>query len=232
MTDTDECRSQAALFGLLGRVLEREVDEQLLSQLRGPIGEALADSGAPLSADVLTGSAGTVLAVLAEEFTGLLVQPGAVAPYASVFLNGAMSQEPCDRVMRWYADAGFAYRHVFSGEFPDHIGTMLGFVATLYDRQAAALEQDNLSAADDWRVRRERFLLEEVGTWAVGWCRCARKAAHHPFYAAMLDLTERVVWEELSLIAPARRLKELAQSNARTPAHFSASPEFRKASGL
>jgi len=160
------------------------------------------------------------------------VQPGAISPYASVFINGAMSQEPADRAARWYAEAGFAYRNVYSGEFPDHIGTMLAFVAVLFDRQAAALEQGDMTAADDWRVRRERFLLEEVGPWAVGWCRYARQAARHPFYAAMLDLTERVVWEELSLIAPPRRLKDLTQANARRPASFASSPDFRKASGL
>lgn len=227
-----ECKGQSALFRLLGRVLESEVDSALLELLRTTLREPLADVGLELPEDVLAGDPAAVLPTLEVEFTGLFVQPGAISPYASVFETGALFQEPCNRVAGWYREAGFRFQHVYSGEFPDHVGTMLVFVGTQFAAEADALESGDAAAAEAARVRRERFLIEEVGPWAPAWCRIAASVANHSFYAGVLALAERVVWEELSVIAPPRRLRELAEKNSRRPARLDASPEFRKASGL
>lgn len=227
-----EYRAQAGIFTLLGRALEHEVDEAFLELLRTRLRAPLAEAGVELPDDMVNGQTAEVLEQLAVEFTGLFVAPGAISPYASVFETGAMAQEPSSRVNRWYTEAGFEFRRMLSGEFPDHVGTMLRFVAELYSAEADCWERGDDVAAGEIKVRRERFLLEELGGWVPGWCRIAASVAGHPFYERMLDLTGRVLWEELTLIAPPRRLRELSDLNARRPARLESSPEFRKASGL
>lgn len=225
-------RAQSALFLFLGRMLEDELDANALALLRTTLREPLAELGMGIPDDVLFAEPDEVLPRLAVEFTALFVQPGAVSPYASVFETGALSQAPADRAARLYREAGFRFQHVHSGEFPDHVGTMLAFVATQFAAEADRLEQGDEPAAAQAQARRGRFLLEELGGWAPAWCRLAASAANHSFYANLLTLIERVLWEEIAVIAPPRRLRELWRKNSRRPARRQASPEFRKASGL
>lgn len=229
---SDECKAQSALFRLLARALEYEVDADFLERLRGELREPLAESGAEVPEDILTGDPEKTIADLAVEFTALFVQPGAISPYASVFQTGSMFQEQCDRAARWYQENGFVFKHRFSGEFPDHAGTMLSFVSALFEREASALEEGNEETAETIRETRERFLIEELGGWAPGWCRVAAQAAQHPFYERMLGLTERVLWDELTQIVPPRRMRELTEKNAKGPTVVKKDPGFRKASGL
>ncbi|CAA6603666.1 hypothetical protein MTBLM1_110017 [Rhodospirillaceae bacterium LM-1] len=228
----DECKAQSALFRLLARTLEYEVDEAFLERLRGELQEPLAESGAPVPQDMLDGDANEIIANLAVEYTALFVQPGAISPYASVFETGSMAQVQCDRATRWYQENGFAFKHRYSGEFPDHVGTMLAFVSALFEREANALEQGDEALAEEIRQSRERFLIEEIGGWAPGWAKVAAQAAQHPFYEHMLNLTERVLWDELTQIVPPRRMRELTEKNARGPTVIKKDPGFRKASGL
>jgi TorA maturation chaperone TorD len=143
-----------------------------------------------------------------------------------------MFQDPCDRAAHWYKENGFVFKHRYSGEFPDHAGTMLAFVSALFEREAQALENGSEDDAETIRQSRERFLIEEMGGWTPGWTRVAAKAAQHPFYQRMLDLTERVLWDELTQIVPPRRMRELTEKNAKGPTVIKKDPGFRKASGL
>ena len=120
----------------------------------------------------------------------MFVAPGGIAPYASVFETGRMFQEPADRALAAYRQAGWDFRQIHSGEFPDHIGTMLAFLARLFEAENASLEQGGREEAESWKALRERFLLEELGPWAPGWCRRARKFALHEFYVHVLNLAE------------------------------------------
>lgn len=227
-----ECRAQAGLYKLLGRCLEDEVDQELLNLLRSELKAALAEAGMTLDELFFQVPAPALLAALAEEFTGLFVAPGGVSPYASVFETGRMFQEPSDRAAEAYRDAGWDYRRQLSGEFPDHIGTMLAFVGILSEAESVALEQADLARADTWKARREKFLVEQLGPWAPGWCRRAAGAALHVFYRQLLALVEKVLWADLTACTDRRRLKELAQLNRRRPVKLEYDADFRKASGL
>jgi TorA maturation chaperone TorD len=228
----DECRAQSGLFRLLARTLEYEVDEAFLERLRGELREPLAESDAEVPDDIVSGDPKIVIENLAVEYTALFVQPGAISPYASVFETGSMFQEQCDRAARWYQENGFTFKHRFSGEFPDHAGTMLAFVSALFEREAEALEKEDEEGAESIRQARERFLIEEIGGWMPGWCKVAAQAAQHSFYERMLRLTERVLWDELTQAVPPRRMRELTEKNARGPTVIKKDPGFRKASGL
>jgi TorA maturation chaperone TorD len=173
-----------------------------------------------------------LIETLAEEFTGLFVAPGCISPYASVFETGCMYKEPADRAFEAYREAGWEYQRRMSGEFPDHIGTMLGFCGLLADAEAESLVAGELRRADELKGMRERFLVDQLGSWAPGWCHLAAEAALHPFYQGVLNLTEALLWSELAQIVDRRRMRELAELNRREPKRLDYDADFRKASGL
>ena len=109
---------------------------------------------------------------------------------------------------------------------------MLAFVGRLFERQAGAMASGDLAAAETWEHRRTHFLRFQVGSWIIGWSRRARKCARHPFYSAMLDLTEQVVWEDLCACCDEQTLRKLVKSNQKSLVRPKSDPEFRKASGL
>ena len=230
--DAGECRAAGALFSLLGRCLEEEADRGLLEALRGPLREPLAAWGVDPGAGFYEAPLATLQDELAEEFTGLFVAPGAVSPYHSVFETGAMFREPCDRAAAAYQRAGWDFRRRLSGEFPDHVGTMLGFVGMLYQREAEQREAGEAEAAAGTAALRREFTLEELGPWAPAWSARAAAAAFHPFYQAVLRLAEAVLWRELESLAGRRQLRELANLNRREPKRLDYDADFRKASGL
>jgi TorA maturation chaperone TorD len=213
----DECRAQAGLYKLLGRCLEEEVDGTLLQLLRGELRAALAQAGVTFDGAFFSAAEQALLDTLAEEFTGLFVAPGGVSPYASVFETGCMFQQAADRAARAYQAAGWSYERRLSGEFADHIGTMLAFVGVLNEAEACALEQGDVGLADLCRQRRRTFLAEELGPWAPAWCRRAASAALHVFYRQFLTLAEQVLWMDLAACTDRRQLKELAELNRREP---------------
>ncbi|BCU06446.1 TorD/DmsD family molecular chaperone [Allochromatium tepidum] len=228
----EERAALAGLYHLVARCLEEELDRETLRLLRGALREPLSAAGWTLDADFFATAEDTLLEVLAEEYTGLLVAPGCINPHASVFETGALFREPCDRAAAAYREAGFDYRRRLSGEFPDHIGTLLGFLGHLAEAEADALRLGDTEAAEQARQRHDRFLLEQLGPWAPGWCRRAAHAALHPFYRQMLQFTEQLLWLALAEITDRRGLKELMAQNRREPKKLDYNADFRKASGL
>ncbi len=222
----------AGLYRLLGRCLEEEVDRPLLQLLRGALREPLAAAGWHLDADFLERPVDELLEALAEEYTGLFVAPGGACPYASVFETGALFGTPCDRVMAAYREAGFDYQRRRSGEFPDHIGTMLGLLGHLAAAESQAALQGDAALAQQARQRHDTFLRVQVGRWGPGWCRRAAGAALTPFYRQLLQFTEQFLWQCLAEVTDRRGLKELTALNQREPPRLDYNADFRKASGL
>ncbi len=227
-----EAVAAAGLYRFLGRCLEEEIDLELLRALRGTLGQSLLEVGWTMDSAFLEGPADELVERHAEEFTGLFVAPGGASPYASVFETGCMYRDPCDQVMAAYRAAGWDYRRKLTGEFPDHIGTMLCFLGELAAKESQSLERGDVGDADAWAERSRTFLLDQVGTWAPGWCRRASKAALLPFYRQALQLTEEFLWHQLSEAADRRHLKELVALNQREPKKLDYDADFRKASGI
>jgi len=234
--DLDERRVEAIalarLCGFIARVLEEEADAALLRLLRGELRAPLEALGLRFDEAFHTTPIETLCESLAEEYTGLFVAPGCISPYASVFETGCLFKEPADRAIEAYRRGGWDYRRRMSGEFPDHIGTMLGFCGRLAEAEADSLAAAELARADELRALREEFLVEQLGGWGPGWCRLAGEAAYHPFYKGVLQLAESLLWSELSRLVDRRRLRELAELNRREPKRLDYDADFRKASGL
>ena len=230
--DADDLSARAGLYALLARCLEAEVDATLLDLLRGPLAESLDEMGIALGEDVRSADPAVVIAALAEEYAGLFVVPGAVQPFRSTVETGRMFQPQADLAAAAYKQAGFTFHNVLSGEFPDHVAVMLAFVGRLFEREAAALRAGNSAGAAEWCQRRVHFLVYQLGSWSIGWSRRARKCARHPFYTAILELFEQVVWADVAEVADDKTLKRLVSSNRRPLIRQKIDPEFRKASGL
>lgn len=228
------CVARSGLYRLLGRCLLDEVDKQLLDLLRGPLAPMLTmqEVGFDKDHELFTAPAEALLDALSREFNSLLVVPGAVSPYRSVFETGAMFQQAADEAAAAYREAGFVFESPHSGEFPDHLGVMLSFTANLCDREAEAVERNDLETADGIRERREAFMLDQVGPWGPGWCHRARVLADHDFYGRMLDFTERLLWQELNELADRKQMKKFVALNRRKPVVLDYDADFRKASGL
>jgi TorA maturation chaperone TorD len=228
----EELQALARLYGFIARVLEDEVDRELLRLLADELYEPLRSLGLDLDKAFLGLPSEPLLEQLAEEYTGLFVAPGCVSPYASVFETGCMFKEPADRAIEAYRAAGWDYRRHLSGEFPDHIGTMLGFCGRLAEAEADCLAAGDLDRANEFRTKREGFLADQLGGWGPGWCRRAAEAALHPFYQQLLRMSEALLWNELAQFLDRRRLRELAELNRREPKRLDYDADFRKASGL
>lgn len=227
-----ELQAKAGLFSFLCRCLEAEPTVELLDLIRGPMLEGLEQSEVHFTPQFLSAPVERLATILDEEFTCLFVAPGCVPPYASVFETGRMFQEPADRAQEAYRQAGMEFRPQHSGEFPDHVGVMLGFYAYLLAKENDSLAAGRFDEANIWKNRREQFLLDEMGTWVPGWCRRAKNFAMHEFYDQILALTEAVVWDEVESIANRQQLRELIALNRREPVKLDYDADFRKASGL
>ena len=227
-----EVSAIAGMYGLLSRCIEGEVDADLVGLLRGDLCGVLRIISPALDEAFYSSPTEVLVEILAEEYTGLFVAPGCVSPHASVFETGCMFKEPADRAIEAYRQAGWDYQRRMSGEFPDHIGTMLGFCGRLANAEAECLAIGDTAGADDFRQKREVFLVEQLGVWGPGWCRRAAEAALHPFYVGILQTTEQLLWSELELTVDRRHLRELAKLNQREPKRLDYDADFRKASGL
>lgn len=227
-----EVSAMAGMFGFLGRCIEEEADANLIDLLRGDLRKILGMMGPALDESFYSAPTEALVEILAEEYTGLFVAPGCISPHASVFETGCMFKEPADRAIEAYRQAGWDYQRRQSGEFPDHIGTMLGFCSCLANAETEYLAAGDMAKADDFRQKRETFLVEQLGSWGPGWCRRAAEAALHPFYIGILQMTEQLLWSELGQVVDRRRLQELVGLNLREPKRLDYDADFRKASGL
>jgi TorA maturation chaperone TorD len=227
-----ETGALARLFGFAARCLEEEIDLKTLRSIRGELREPLQRLGLHFDKDFYDMPIDTLAEILAEEYTGLFVAPGCISPYASVFETGCLFKEPADRAIEAYRSAGWDYQRRMSGEFPDHIGTMLGFYGRLAEMEADRLEAADHDHADRLKAMREGFLVDQLGAWGPGWCRRAAEAAMHPFYRELLRLTETLLWNELAETVDRRRLRKLTALNQRQPKRLDYDADFRKASGL
>ncbi|MCU7919060.1 MAG: molecular chaperone TorD family protein [Candidatus Thiodiazotropha sp. (ex Epidulcina cf. delphinae)] len=227
-----EASALAGVFGFFSRCLEEEVDLAFAERIRGELRQPLKAFGLIFDEEFYAVPAESLVETLDEEYTGLFVAPGSVSPYASVFETGCMFKEPADRALTAYRQAGWDYKRRLSGEFPDHIGTMLGFYAILAEAESESLTVADISRADGYKTQRNRFLDEQLGPWGPGWCRRAAEAALHPFYEKLLQILEQALWAELVQIVDRRRLRELVELNQRRPKHLDYDADFRKASGL
>ncbi len=211
-------RSRATMYGLLGRMFEREVDEAFLGQLRGmrypqnsdspDINEAFRQLYA-----FMRHAREDVLDVLGVDFARTFLGSGtmngnAAFPYESVYTSehALLMQEARDQVLAVYRASGMG-KHPDWSDPEDHIALELDFMRELCERTARAVEADDDSAAERLVAVQYSFLVLHLLRWAPRLCLDVERFCSTGFYAAAARLTAAFLSDEQTL------LEDIAQAS-------------------
>ena len=192
----DLCRFLAACYYLPGPEYAEERVFDSMREAAAKLDPALAESVGAL------GSAfeAAPLQDLQVDYTALFLNPtGPLAtPYESFWIGGkdpALTQQATQRVLRFYAEAGFEVDEEFQ-DLPDHIAAELELLFALIFREARARSMgdptDELAATE----LRLRFLRSHLGRWVAPFAQAMRAEADTDFYRTLADVTERFVAAE------------------------------------
>ena len=118
---------------------------------------------------------------------------GMEPPYESLYIEAsAKSNITNGSINRFFADAGFAKSSEVK-DAPEQIGVEINFVATLMQREAVALREDDAETTEHWREMRERFMEQHLGRWAHAYAKAMREHANTQFYRGVALLIEEVI---------------------------------------
>jgi TorA maturation chaperone TorD len=197
----EELRSRASVYRLLAGAFVEEPSSDYLTALRHP--EALADLeqlGLQFDVDVTDIGLEALMEALACEYTTLFVAPGGCPPVESVRLFGRTQQEPFQKVKRIYARTGFSLQTGRFALFEDQLGVELLFVASMLERLAASMEENDAPASKELEKEIKRFWALHLGRWVRGYTKLLARVTEHSFYREMAYLLHDFAEEELALL--------------------------------
>ena len=181
-----ELESRQGLYRFFGRLLSREIDQQLLDELRTPA-FAAAMTGLGIRLDELTHGDDSILEQLAIEFTRLFLGPGKhVSPHESVQIgqNGILNDATTVQVSRFIEVAGYQFK-TDSKRYPDHICSEFEFMEALISKQAEALVNDDLEEAETSQMLQDEFIQRHLVRWVPQFCDEIEQSATLPLYKAV-----------------------------------------------
>ena len=182
----DELESRRGLYRLFGHLLSKEIDQQLLDELRKPeFAAAINQLGIYL--DELTNDDDLILEQLAIEFTRLFLGPGKhISPHESVQIgrDGILNDATTVRVSHFIEVAGYEFR-ADSKKYPDHICSEFEFMEALISRQIEAIEGGDLKEAETSEMLQEEFLQRHLVLWIPQFCDEIELSAKLPLYKAL-----------------------------------------------
>ena len=181
-----ELESRQGLYRFFGRLLSREIDQQLLDELRTPAFAAgMTGLGIPL--DELTHDDDSILEQLAIEFTRLFLGPGKhVSPHESVQIgqNGILNDATTVQVSRFIEVAGYQFK-TDSKRYPDHICSEFEFMEALISKQVEALADGDLEEAETSQMLQDEFIQRHLVRWVPQFCDEIEQSATLPLYKAV-----------------------------------------------
>ena len=203
--------SRAKAYGLIARLYAKEVDDELLEQLRRaafPVrsGSDLADEGNRLMATYLSNVWSGTLQELAVDYVHAFIGSGmdafsAAYPYESVYTSPRrlMMQEARDEVLAIYRSQALDKAATWK-ESEDHIAMECEFMATMAARTAQACrEGDEDKAASLLRVQ-YNFLEDHLYAWTGMLSSDMRKFARTDFYKGLADYTDGFLESDVELL--------------------------------
>ncbi len=191
VTLTSEQR--AAMYGLLGRLLDREVtagqwEEMKESGFLAALLEVDEESPAPIDD-------------LAVELARLFIGPGPAAPpYGSIYRDddrfaGELIGETTGEVRRFMEHYGL--KPTEEGRIPDHVSVLFAFMESVIEAEHGAEGDESEEAA---RVAR-RFFGQYLAPWIDRFLARLSAQDPHPFYRGVGLLTEQFIIRERLLLA-------------------------------
>ena len=207
------CEVRSAFYRFLASVYLKELNEEQITALATMTvpGDTSLTAGYSLMKDYLshyppTPTEISVRQSLAVDYASTFLGAGhyeklIAPPYESVFLSPAhiLMQEPRDEVVRAYAAEGV--RIDPADDTPeDHMGFELQFMAELLDRQAAALESENLDEARRLGGVSQDFLQDHLAKWTPLLCNAIDEHARTDFYKGVSSITRNFIQDEVELL--------------------------------
>lgn len=195
----NEALARSNLYGTLARFLRREVDAELLAELRRPeVAEALNEVGVSLEQVLATGaeSDAALLEQLATGYTYLFLLT--LNPHESVQRGeGQLWGQHTLAARAFMEEIGLAP----AGEqslLPDHIAIELEVMQHLTAEEAAALAARDSRRAAEVRALQKRYLQEHIGAWGVEFFGSAERLANHELYRQVAILARAFLFGEIA----------------------------------
>jgi TorA maturation chaperone TorD len=197
----EACKQRAHTYNLLSRLYEKEVDDELLRQLKASkypanTGSQQIDHGNYLVAKYLSNTHEFTLTELARDYAHIFLGNGmdsfsAAYPSESVYTSEERltMQDSRDEVRKLLRQFGFQKADTWT-EPDDHIALELGFQAILAQRCAKLLEENKLDETLEVFKKSSRFLQEHILPWMPPFMFEIRRRARTDFYQGIALETE------------------------------------------
>ncbi len=204
--------SRAKAYALLSRLYAREVDDELLEQLRCatfPVhsGNDQADTGNRLIATYLSNVWSGTLQELAVDYVHAFIGSGmdafsAAYPYESVYTSPRrlMMQEARDEVLAIYRSQALDKSPTWK-ESEDHIAMECEFMAAMATRTAQACREDDEEKVASLLRVQHNFLQDHLFAWTGMLTSDMRKFACTDFYKGLADYTDGFLESDVELLA-------------------------------
>ena len=184
--EPDTVEARAGLYGVLSRVFGNELTPEFVLALDEcgflELLEGVASSPDPLLPEEPDFEA------LAAEYARLFVGPGqpAAPPYASVHRD----EETTGEVKRFMAHYGLA---ASGGTIPDHVTLLFEFMERLLLARIDAADRGDAEAVATADELAPRFISSYLKPWVERFLRRLLAAHPAPFYAAVAEITLRLM---------------------------------------
>lgn len=198
---------RSSTYALLSRLYLKEVDEQLLGELRATYfpadtGNEKIDEGYIRLVSYLNNASDNTLTELAVDYTRTFMGQGmdaysAAYPFESVYTSEKrlVMQKARDEVRALYFSEGLKKQESWR-EGEDHIALELDFINVLGMRAREALETGNDEMALNNFVAQNMFLENHVLNWVFKLTRDIRRFAKTDFYFGLSLVTEGYLKED------------------------------------
>lgn len=192
---------RAATYGLLSRIFEKEVDEELVDQMCAMkfaigTGNSKVDEANRMMAGFLSKRWERTVEDLSIDFSRTFFGNGlngyeAAYPLESVHTSEErlMMQDARDEVLALYRSVGLE-KDESSKENEDHIAYELFYMKVLSDRCAESLAKGEEETATDYFVRQYTFLIDHLLNWVPLLVAAMQHFSQTDFYRAVALFTE------------------------------------------
>ena len=205
-------RQRATMYGLLGRIFQREVDNAFLAELRAMrypqnTGNAAFDEAFAQLYRFMRHARENVLDVLAVDYARTFLGSGilngnAAFPYESVYTSehALLMQAARDQVLAIYRtnrlDASVSWN-----DPEDHLALELEFMRVMCERTATALESQETSMDAHALVATQyAFLKRHLLPWVPRFCLDVKRFSTTDFYHGAVTLTEAFLNDDAALL--------------------------------
>lgn len=129
-------------------------------------------------------------------FLGLRKKSSPFPPCESLFKGSRrlMMGKPAEEVVRSYAENGFKLSDEFKNP-PDHLGAELLFIGYLLSKQADSVNKNDQNGLHKSFEEAKQFIDAHPRSWIEKYCDMIYSHDPHPFYKAILELTQSLLEE-------------------------------------